>query len=176
MKKLKILWIIACVGLVFAPAAVIGAQPGPPGGLDVSVTTVYRFAGYSNDSTDGYTGGPWGMHTICQDTFGPAARMCTMEEFWRTPAKETTDPPVLAWIQPSPVAAYFDSTISEWRCVDHTGFTYRCTNACTTCFRWTLRDDFVSGTVVVARGGEFGISKCDTVLRVTCCLPTSQLP
>ncbi len=36
MKRLTILGIIACVGLLFAPAAVIGA--GPPGGVDVKVT------------------------------------------------------------------------------------------------------------------------------------------
>jgi len=37
MKRLTILGIIACVGLVFAPAAVIGGPAGPPGGLDVNV-------------------------------------------------------------------------------------------------------------------------------------------
>jgi len=35
MKRLTILGIIACVGLLFAPAAVLGA--GPPGGLEVKV-------------------------------------------------------------------------------------------------------------------------------------------
>ena len=37
MKKLTILAIIACVALLFAPAAVIGNPPGPPGGLEVNV-------------------------------------------------------------------------------------------------------------------------------------------
>lgn len=37
MKRLTILGIIACVGLLFAPAAVIGDPAGPPGGLDVNV-------------------------------------------------------------------------------------------------------------------------------------------
>jgi hypothetical protein len=37
MKRLRILGIIACVGLLFAPAAVIGDPAGPPGGLDVNV-------------------------------------------------------------------------------------------------------------------------------------------
>ena len=35
MKRLTILGIIACIGLLFAPAAVLGA--GPPGGLDVKI-------------------------------------------------------------------------------------------------------------------------------------------
>jgi hypothetical protein len=37
MKRLTILGIIACVGLVFAPAAVLADPSGPPGGLDVKV-------------------------------------------------------------------------------------------------------------------------------------------
>lgn len=37
MKRLTILGIIACVGLLFAPAAVIGDPAGPPGELDVNV-------------------------------------------------------------------------------------------------------------------------------------------
>jgi len=49
MKRLTILGIIVCVGLLFAPAAVIGAPAGPPGGLDVNVVTaiepVYAYAG-----------------------------------------------------------------------------------------------------------------------------------
>ena len=37
MKKLTILGIVVFVGLLFAPAAVIGDPAGPPGGLDVTV-------------------------------------------------------------------------------------------------------------------------------------------
>jgi hypothetical protein len=37
MKRLTILWIISCVGLLVLPAAAIGAPAGPPGGLDVAV-------------------------------------------------------------------------------------------------------------------------------------------
>ena len=38
MKRLTILGIIACVGLLFAPAAILGA--GPPGGLEVNVENI----------------------------------------------------------------------------------------------------------------------------------------
>jgi len=37
MKRLTILAIIACLGLLFAPAAVIGDPAGPPSGLDVKI-------------------------------------------------------------------------------------------------------------------------------------------
>ena len=37
MKRLVILGIIACVGLLFGSAPVIGGPAGPPGGLDVNV-------------------------------------------------------------------------------------------------------------------------------------------
>ena len=37
MKRLAILGIIACVGLLVGSAAVIGGPAGPPGGLDVNV-------------------------------------------------------------------------------------------------------------------------------------------
>ena len=111
MKRLSIFGIIACVGLLFAPAAVIGQQ-GPPGGLDVNVvntplpvtaqpdglsvnvSTVYRFAGYAGPTTGGAAGGIVGMHSICRSPspgFGPDARMCTSKEFWSSP--HAVDPP-----------------------------------------------------------------------------------
>lgn len=37
MKRLTILAIIACIGLLFAPSAVISNAAGPPGGLEVKV-------------------------------------------------------------------------------------------------------------------------------------------
>jgi hypothetical protein len=102
MKRLTILGIIACVGLLVAPAAVF-APPGPPDGLDVNVasplplpvtvqpdgltvnvSTVYRFEGFTDAATTGDSGGTPGMHAICRNQFGQFARLCTEEEFFKS--------------------------------------------------------------------------------------------
>ncbi len=61
-----------------------GEPPFPPG------AGVYQFVGFTDDvptATDTINGGQGmlAMHALCQDDFGPDARMCTSEEFWLSP-------------------------------------------------------------------------------------------
>jgi hypothetical protein len=195
MKRLTILGIIVCVGLVIAPAAVIGA--GPPDGVDVNVanepgvrvlnddtnpvpvnvSTVYRFAGYSAGTTTGDAGGIIGMHSICQDTFGPDARMCTSEEFWRSPAIAPPGPGSIRWVQPSFIAFAFEGT-DRW-CMYFSGVTLSgCSPLVTSCGKWTSDSATSSykGTVISADEGVISLTGCNLPLKVTCCLPASQSP
>lgn len=175
MKRLIILGIIVCVGLLVGSAAVIGKPAGPPGGLDVSVVTVYRFAGYSTDATTGSAGGIIGMHSICQDTFGPNARMCTTEEFWRSPRLATPGPTTVAWVNPTIAVVYYDANADHPVCIDYSGKQfYSCDDDTTRCDQWRAEGASFYGTIVQSSTGQVTDLECSTSLPVTCCLPASQ--
>ena len=54
MKRLTILAIIACVGLLVGSAAVVGGPGGPPGGMDVSVV--------NEPNVNAYQAGEWSVN------------------------------------------------------------------------------------------------------------------
>jgi hypothetical protein len=191
MKRLTIFGIVACVGLLFAPAAVIGA--GPPGGLDVNVvntplpvtvqpdgisvnvSTVYQFVGYAGP-TEGAAGGIVGMHAICQAEFGELARMCTSKEFWTSPEAVGPLPLLLsAWIQPSIVGIWQNGT--EAFAMDFTGARLRLDSlGLPTCHQWTTSAEQFDGTFIAEFGGSVVLSydACVEPRLVTCCTPAHQ--
>ncbi len=191
MKRLSIFGIIACVGLLFAPAAVIGA--GPPGGLDVNivntplpvtvqpdglsvnVSTVYQFAGYA-PRVSIESGGIVGMHGFCQAEFGDLSRMCTSKEFWTSPEAVGPLPLLLsAWIQPSIVGIWQNGT--EAFAMDFTGARLRLDSlGLPTCHQWTTSAEEVDGTVIAEFGGSVVLSSgnCAEPRLVTCCTPAHQ--
>jgi hypothetical protein len=194
MRKLVILGIIACVGLLAGSTALIGGPAGPPGGLKVKVvnplplpvtgtvndSTVYRFVGYSHGTTTGDAGGPIGMHSICQASFGLDARMCTTEEFWKTPPRRTTlEDSTRGWIQPVIIATYFDPTGPEGSqqiYVEYSGIRARAENGSAptryfSCGQWS--NDNVQGLTVTS-SGRVGTGDCtpeDGPQHVSCCRP-----
>jgi len=179
MKRLTILGIVACVGLLFAPAAVIGNPAGPPGGLDVNDISVYRFVGYSTATTTGNAGGFVGIYQICQNEFGPMARMCTTEEFFKSPNIE--DPPLAgqgaAWVEPHFIAA-FPNPSDPTKTVFVEAFSGKMiTPANLRCGGWTLSGDTIDGTVIRRSfnndtpGVTVTTAVCDGNLHVTCCIP-----
>jgi len=198
MKRLVILGIIACVGLLAGSTALIGGPAGPPGGLKVKVvnplplpvtgtvndSTVYRFVGYSRGTTTGAAGGPLGMHAICQASFGLDARMCTTEEFWKTPPTGITlEDPISAWIQPVIIATYFDPTGpqgSQVIYVEYSGIRAKAeTGSAPTryfsCGQWS--NDDVQGLTVTS-AGRVGIGACNPgePQPVSCCRPATIGP
>ena len=75
-----------------------GGEPPPP-----APSNEFRFIGFTDtdDVTHTIDGGQGmlAMHALCQDDFGPDARMCTDKEFWLSPNAEA---PAFAssWLHP----------------------------------------------------------------------------
>jgi len=191
MKRLTILGIIACVGLVFAPAAVLGAPAGPPvewqvhvvneagvavvnddsNPVPVIVQTVYRFAGFSTTTTNGDAGGIGGMHSICQtDLNDTSARMCTTEELLLSPNIPAAGLGYTAWVQPKIVSTVIDAGLLL-HC-DYTGICFSRQSA--NCYGWGRSDNEARGIVFNGyTGGVVASQDCDHTYRVTCCTPAN---
>jgi len=190
MKRLTILGIIACLGLLFAPAAVLGGPSGPPNGLDVNVVnepgvtvlnnntnpvpvtvqTMYRFAGFSTTETNGDTGGIGGMHLICQTDLGDtSARMCTTKEFMLSPNIPAAGAGVSAWVQPTIVSTVIDS--GELMHCDYSLVCYDRQSA--NCYNWAYSDNVAAGTFFNFSIGVVQNSPCGINRRVACCTPTN---
>jgi len=212
VKKLAILGIIVCVGLLVGSAAVIGGPAGPPEGLDVNVvnqdpipvtgdlnatvsgdvnatvtgevdvtntpdvtvvntlenpvpvivqpggvSSAYRFVGYSTDPTTGNIGLA-GMYALCQTPqFGPLARMCTLEEFFRSANLTLPTAGVGAWVQPD-----FDFYNPDRR---------------PDCGIWTQAEDSSDTGQIIASGGGIGpvpaLGVCNMEKPVACCAPVN---
>lgn len=189
MKRLVILGIIACVGLLAGSTALIGGPAGPPGGLNVKVLhplPFYRFVGYSQSApTIGALEGPLGMHAICQESFGPEARMCTTEEFWKTPPTDTTleDTTIRGWIQPVIIAAYYDPEGEEGLThifIEYTGIrakaeTGQAPTRYFSCGQWS--NDKHQGLTSTSTG-RVELRDCNVTPppKVTCCRPATIGP
>ena len=187
MKRLTILVVIACVGLLVGSTALNSGAAGPPGGLNVKVLhpfPFYRFVGFSSGTTTGDAGGPLGMHAICQRSFGPDARMCTTEEFWKTPpADNTLEDPISGWIQPVIIATYFDPTAPEGSqqvYVEYSGIRARAeTGSAPTryfsCGQWSNVD---RQGLTVNSAGRVEILDCNYTPqpKVSCCRPATIGP
>ena len=173
MKKLTIFGIIACSGLLSAPAAVIGA--GPPK-VKVNVSTVYQFTGYAGETT-GNAGGIDGMHAICQAAFGDQARMCTTKEFWTSPGAVPPDS-LQAWVHPSVVGMFQNDSGSgiDNYALDFSGRQLPLSSGIVlpTCDQWSTAVGL--GTVIFPGDASVQLAQCDSIvpLEVTCCVPANQ--
>ena len=146
----------------------------PEAKIPVTVSSVYQFAGYSNDTVNP-TGGIAEMHSVCQGTYGASARMCTTKEFWTSPDLyfETE-----AWIQPTIVgytlvreSTHPDQNPVLW-IVDFIGAQMDITDA--NCAQWTSREGGLSyGLGVSADNKSIWPTYCYRLLQVTCCVPAT---
>ncbi len=124
-----------------------------------STSNEYRFIGYTDDATNLLSNtiagdrGMIAMHVLCQDDFGPDARMCIGREFWlslnaKAPSTES------AWLQ--------HGTDPSSSAVGGIGLL--------NCNGWTSTLGF-SGSVVTTDGKPSTLT-CNAVSRpVTCCAP-----
>ncbi len=152
---------LVAIGLLFSSSTVAAPQKSPP------ADAPYRFVGYSSsepaDLVLGSVGLP-ALYAACQDPvtgFGPDARMCTTEEFLRSPNIEA--PTVDAWIYPTIIG--FDGTTV----LDLFSGEFTTALGDFTCGRgWT--DSGARGLVVTDSGGS-GRQFCNVARQVTCCAP-----
>ncbi len=112
---------------------------------------VFEFVGFSIGTVDG-AAGILGMHSTCQADFGPDSRMCTVEEYWRSPSAAS---PGLtpAWLHPGGVVFLRSAVTGD-------------------CRGWSSTDS--SGAVVRENVGLGNIVQvvellCDIARPVTCC-------
>ena len=202
MKRLAILGIIACVGLLVGSASVIGGPTGPPGGLDVAVvnpiplpvtgsvnvSTVYRFVGVTEATTDGGAGGILGMNSLCQaDSRFPAnSRMCTYEEFIQSPVTSGVGSG-RPWINPSIISATEtgESPSRKTIYIIYPGVAYAYDEAWVDspyspanlpCQQWTSRFEGFSGWTLQPEGSLTARTECDAEHPVACCAPAAQIP
>ena len=93
-----------------------------PDPVQVNMGTNYRYVGWSNTTTAA-TIGLNQMNDICSADYGPEARMCTTEEFYRTPSIPAvgTGP---HWILPVIVNEYHDPVSNIAYRTDYTGYVF----------------------------------------------------
>ena len=85
------------VGLALLSVVVTStALAKPPAGDPPPPSHIYRFAGFSTGTERGGAGIP-AMYATCQVDFGDSARMCTVEEYFRSPNAQHSDQN--AWVQ-----------------------------------------------------------------------------
>ena len=141
--------VIAMLMIATATSAAPKNQGGPP-------STVYRFAGYTDDAKnerdDTINGGQgwFAMVVLCQDDFGPNARPCIGEEFWLT--LDADLPNASSWLH---------HTNAGGSCFSDGGSEQ-------TCERWEKTT--ATGTVIQPDGKTSRVS-CVEVHPVICCTP-----
>ncbi len=127
-----------------------GGEPPPP-----APSNEFRFIGFTDtdDVTHTIDGGQGmlAMHALCQDDFGPDARMCTDKEFWLSPNAEA---PAFAssWLHPVLGSSDF---------LRHTSGN---------CGAWSSPLSTARGRVIKPDGKPNKVS-CDIARPVTCCAP-----
>lgn len=169
------------------PQNVTGAvEVSNDGTMPVPVTAEieYRYTGLSTAFVTSYVGLN-GMHEACRATFGPAARMCTTEELFRTPdlAEKPVREPGGSWVHPVIVAVAFDDAGRDLRVVDFTGVmlgTGIPNGGRGSCNGWQSPDPNGSGAIYAAPAGKRTVShdRCiggfENTKPVTCCVPRGQ--
>ena len=157
---------LVAIGLLFSWSTVAAAPKSPSADADAP----YRFVGYSSDAPADLVFGSVGLPTFyarCQDPvtgFGPDARMCTTEEFFRSPNIEVPTPVINAWIHPVFVgAAGSPLTALEFSGRTTTGHDFSCAG-------WTAGAGGSNGLTVQDNGG-FSTQTCGVARQVTCCAP-----
>ncbi len=198
MKSLTIFGMIACVGLLFAPAAVIGKDAMPEfnvnvlntslpvdltstSPLDVTITNelhvpvtvaTYQFVGFTEEMTNGQVdGGIAGMNGLCQDSFTPTARMATTKEYRETP--DATYPTInSAWIIPDIRVIYTDGTGLHYVLLESGHVLYAGHGL--SCSGWTDYGHFENRGAVLTIYGNFDDIPCNRTYYVSCSDLVSQ--
>jgi hypothetical protein len=163
----------ALLAMAFTTAASAAPDKGP------APDAPYRFVGYSSNApSDLVTGGVGlpALYAACQDPvtgFGPAARMCTTEEFLRSPNIEGTPTVSLAaWIYPTIIGFTTDSGADFSAALDYSGLAVRVGEA-GPADAWTCRGWSGSGIsgLDVDEKGVIRAQSCGVARMVTCCAP-----
>ena len=158
---------VLAVGLLVlvarAPDA-LACHQGVPHGNEASCdgagapgSGVFQFVGFTDDVpnalADTIDGGQGmlAMHELCQDDYGPDARMCLDREFWLSPNAEA----------PTASAAWLHEAANQ----PFTGFT-----STSSCFGWSESNSPTFGSAVLTTGLPIRAT-CDVPRPVTCCAP-----
>ena len=131
---------------------------GPPGASPEG----FVFAGFSAGTTTPGTG-LGGMNIICQNSFGPNARMANTKEYFESNTSAAPSP--LAWINPFAVVA-----ISDRSFLDYSGTVI---SSSQTCMTWVSSLPG-AGLVLDPDDGLTGV-QCDSLIQVACSVP-AQAP
>ena len=135
----------------------------------LSASETYAFAGYSTVTVDGTgkdgktrTRGIGGMYAACRADarFGPASRMCTSEEFARSP--DITFPKKDAWLQPIlglKAPKYFSGSQHD----------AACRNQSSNILNWASNSS--KGLVISSSGAMRSDAACSVSRPVACCTP-----
>ena len=169
---------LVAIGLLFSSSTVAAPQKSPP------ADAPYRFVGYSSsepaDLVLGSVGLP-ALYAACQDPvtgFGPDARMCTTEEFLRSPNIEGTPTAILAaWIYPTIIGFAAGNTASGSdfsTALDFSGLAVRDVGEAGPADFWTCRGWSGTGGFTGLDIDEKGVIRaqgCNVARMVTCCAP-----
>jgi len=162
--------------LVAAPQNALGCHQGAPHGNETSCdgagapgSGVFQFVGFTDDVNnsldDTIDGGQTmlEMHPLCQDDFGPQARMCTEKEFHLSP---NAAPPAStdAWLHPT---IFGDFTFLGHHSGKPTNDFFR---ERFTCEFWNNNSATLQG-FAVDTNGRTQTRDCDVDRPVTCCAP-----
>ena len=175
MKRLTILGIIACVGLLFAPAMVISQPPGSGHGVNVNPST-YRFIGITEAVYNGDLGGFGGAAEKCRAEFGTDALLSTSAQFINAPTNLPSGSQglVYAWIQPVIVGTF--TYLGEYYVIDVSGFTapLQFGTGTPTCGQWTSNLSTNVGTIAVSGFNLSGIdtAACNGTFPLACSAPS----
>jgi len=162
-------------------------------GMPTCVTTEYRYVGITELQVPDTAFGVFDMNAWCQGEFGPDARMCTTEEFFKSPVVGGTEweDTVMAWIQPVIVTTYEAFSLDEQRVnifVDYTGASqhqlYDRGNQATlepgsflSCKQWTcFKCDGAYGATISGWHGGVTFQRCTDERPVVCCGPATNGP
>lgn len=154
--------------------------------VEVSNPDTFRFVGFSA----GYVQGNatlLGMHRQCQLTFGASARMCTLEEFYKSPSVVTIGEslasyPQTGWIQVEYVSYSQYQDPGTGTTLQLYGESMRGNSSVElTCLGWSQNNSSNWGKIVtigkvadVVRSDTNSRYSCDFSLTVTCCGPIAQ--
>jgi hypothetical protein len=199
MKRQTILAILVFLMVFGSFALVKSDSAGPPDGLDVHVKNTplpvegivsvgYCLVGVSDTivrADQGFSG----LYAACQATYGPLARMCTVEEAMLDPAisalpEEFWNGAPYARVHPTDVDyswivdPQLDPSFSQVRQFARSAkvggiFTYNigvADQATVDCYGWTSHSGMHSGAVLEA-SGRFGTRSCVEDTHVLCCAP-----
>ncbi len=161
LARLVMVTAMASLVLLFGmPQSALACHQGVPHGNETSCdgagapgAGVFQFVGFTDDATnalaDTIDGGQGflAMHELCQDDFGPDARMCTGEEFWLSPNAE------------APLA------LAAWL---HSASVFLVGAMSANCVSWSTTS---SSATVILSTGQFKGRGCILNFPVTCCGP-----
>jgi hypothetical protein len=147
--------------------------------LTVEISNAFGFIGYSSRTTDGHAVGYDTMYEWCQRDFGLNARMCTTEEFFKSP--NIVPPPAtpgdpVAWVQPTILSVFYTGEqASSYFYAEPWAGAVPLGNR--DCAFWTSNYEGDYGLAI--RGTQIDVlgvygTRCSTEAHVTCCVPINS--